>query len=289
MGRGRVVPATFWPDFPALSRARGVMLGAKCSGWDARGAAFTLRPPPQPPACGMGGDGRLVGTQIFWRGDGHPLGMMSQTSTSRLGALPSCPPFWPPALPLGAAGLWEALLLRELGAVSLLRCPRVISLQLRSDTIAMVMTQRHSEALLSLAKSLSPRSISQISPHPLKHSVAISELLTSPFQPGVSLSSAAPGRGSSASIPVLSLSPASSCAMLRIPATSRLYRTIATAASPASHGCPAASALVLVPPSCFLPFFAHFTSQLYTFGARAGCLYSLSHQLPWTSWTSWAI
>lgn len=40
----------------------------------------------------------------------------------------------------------------------------------------------------------------------------------------------------------------------------------------------------LVPPSCFLPFFAHFTSHLYTFGARGGCLYSLSHQLPWTSW-----
>lgn len=216
MGRGRVVPATFWPDFPALSRARGVMLGAKCWGWDAWGAVFTLRPPPA--SCLWDGrrwqarrDPDLMERRRASPGDEPNLHQQARS----FAFMP--PPFWPPAVPLGAAGLWEALLLRELGAVSLLRCPWVISLQLRSDTIAMVMTQRHSEALLSLAKSISLRSISQISPHPLEHSVAISELLTSPFQPGVSLSSAAPGHGSSASIPVPSSSPASSCAFTSQP------------------------------------------------------------------------
>lgn len=144
---------------------------------------------------------------------------MGQTSTGRLVArsLAFTPPIFATRSPLVAAGLSEARLLRELGAVSLLRCPWVISLQLRSNTIAMVMTQRHASllpALLSLSKFVSPRSsdISRMSHHPLKRGVAISGLLTSPSQPGISLSSAAPGRGSSAGIPVLSSSPASSCA-----------------------------------------------------------------------------
>lgn len=281
MGRGRVVPATFWPDFPALSRARGMMLGAKSSGWDAWGAVFTLHPPPA--SClwdgrrwQAGRDPDLMERRRASPGDEPNLHRQARSFA-----------FMPPVLATHCSPRCSRAVGGSPAVGARSRVPPALSLG--NLIAASLRYHRYGDDSEALRGS------------PLPGQIRISEGHLPNISPparaqrgnlgafNLSVSAWCFPELSSTRTRLLCQHPSAvlvSCLLLclHIPAISRLYGTIATTASPASHGCLSASALVLVPPSCFLPFFAHFTSQLYTFGARGGCLYSLSHQLPWTSW-----